>query len=232
MTFEVQIFSRTNPEIFVSVLVDANTTCIEAISSSGLCPRDGTLYHAWDNNEMIIDSELASKYKKIFLAPFAQIRNIVCQKKFRISKEISLGYAIFEDCTIFVPGLKVGESATIVISDKWNSPNQSVNSDANVTCFAYKVDLLGEPYKLGDLVFLIPRNSQGQPNQKLFNPITGNHDLNFQLDWKRNKNYYNNICCILKIISINPLKCVFVKETDYIPRNKRKIKKNKKKIRG
>ncbi|MBI79576.1 MAG: hypothetical protein CMQ51_04045 [Gammaproteobacteria bacterium] len=222
MVVEVEISSRSDPETVFYVEITENDTCLDAINKSGLAPRDGTFCHALDGNGKIIDNYLACTFKKIFVVPFPTIRNIVCHKKKKYG--VKIGVSECEDYSIFVPSLKVGDFATVVISDTWNSAD-------NIRCWAYKVELLGEPYHVGDLVCMIPRNDDGEPKQQLYNPITGKFDLNFQLDWKRHKPiFFKNVCCILKVTSVKPLMCEFVKETTFISRNRNKINKNRKAI--
>jgi len=217
---QIEVSMRDFENTSVLVEVGGQTTCLEAVSSSGLCPRDGSLYHAWDGSGKIVDKELASDFSHIYIAPFATVRNVKCdelklKKKFGVSK--------LDDCSIFTPGLKIGDYATVVISESWNSRGF-------VSCSAYKVNLIGNPYNVGDLIYMIPRDSSGKSHQQLYNPVTGKFDLKFQLDWKTRKySNYDGVNCIIKVTSIKPLKCeLLVNETWKIPRNRWKIIRNTK----
>ena len=156
---EVEFILGSNETISTRVLVDESSTVFEAMTQSGLLPRDGSLRYAIDARGNSLNHQtIQNAPNKIRMGMLKNIESIWGEANgkgpFVSSESLSGGH-------LLIPGIEVGEYANVFVTKR----------EHNGFSYAYRFRMNNAPYLDGDLVFA--RAPLKGNNILLFNPKTG-----------------------------------------------------------
>ncbi len=182
---EVKFILDSNETLSTRVLVDESSTVYEAMSQSGLLPRDGSLRYAMDKDGNSLNHQLVGKAPTtIHLGMLKRVESIWGETNL---KGPFTGTECLDGTKLLIPGIEVGDYINVFITRR----NQKAGT------YAYRFRTEGEPYQGGDIVFVqAPRKGN---TVSLFNPQTGQEDIkvNYQCaDIERIRGFWG--CCEIR----------------------------------
>lgn len=182
---EVKFVLASNETISTRVLVDESSTVFEAMSQSGLLPRDGSLRYGMDKNGNSLNHQTIQKAPNtIHLGMLKDIESIWGETKLNDS---FTGTERLDGTKLLVPGIEVGDYTNVFVTQHQQNGNT----------FAYRFQTVGDPYRHGDIVFVqAPRKGN---TVLLFNPQTGQEDIkmNYECsDLQRIRGFWG--CCEIR----------------------------------
>jgi len=182
---EVEFILDSNETLSTRVLVDESSTVYEAMSQSGLLPRDGSLRYAMDKDGNSLNHQtIENAPDTIHLGMLKRVESIWGETNL---KGPFTGTECLDGTKLLIPGIEVGDYINVFITRR----NQKVGT------YAYRFRTEGEPYQHGDLVFAqAPRKGN---TVSLFNPQTGQEDIkmNYECsDLQRIRGFWG--CCEIR----------------------------------
>tara|TARA_B110000902_G_C14258311_1_gene568802 strand:+ start:240 stop:1349 length:1110 start_codon:yes stop_codon:yes gene_type:complete len=182
---EVKFVLDSNESLSTRVLVDESSTVYEAMSQSGLLPRDGSLRYAMDKEGNSLNHQTIGKAPDtIHLGMLKHVESIWGETN---SNGPFTGTECLDGAKLLIPGIEVGEYTNVF----------STQHKQNENTYAYRFRTLGEPYQHGDIVFVqAPRKGN---TVSLFNPQTGQEDIkmNYECsDLQRIRGFWG--CCEIR----------------------------------
>jgi len=192
----VNVCLRSKQSTNVQLLLPSNSTALDAMNASGLVARDGTPYRCFDSNGKVIDNiELGNLSSDIYLGIPTEIQAVMIEESTR-GGLVGKGRLI-DGTTIFVPKLKEGDFAWVVVSGRHGRKGRKANG--------FTVRLEGEPYSRGDLVTIKP--GPYAKRVRLFNPQSCEWDIPLELTVPNNVNRsdYVGLTWTVRITKTMPL---------------------------
>lgn len=182
---EVKFILDSNETLSTCVLVDETSTVYEAMSQSGLLPRDGSLRYAMDKDGNSLNHQLVAKAPTtIHLGMLKCVESLWGETNL---KGPFTGTECLDGTKLLIPGIEVGDYINVFITRR----KQKAGT------YAYRFRTEGEPYLDGDIVFAqAPRKGN---TVSLFNPQTGQEDIkvNYQCaDIERIRGFWG--CCEIR----------------------------------
>jgi len=211
----IRVCLRDNKSTQTVLSLPANSTALDAMNASGLAARDGTPYRCFDSKDNVIDHEKLSNISSdIFLGIPKQIYAVMIEESTCRGK-VGKGY-LMDGTTIFVPNLKPGEFAWVVISDRHGGKRGKANG--------FKIRMEGGSYQRGDIITIKP-SPYSKSGARLFNPKTCKWDLPIKINMPPNVNRedYVGLRWIVRIDTVNPLVGTLDAKLTYRPTNQPEI---------
>ncbi len=211
----IRVCLRDNVSTHSVLSLPANSTALDAMNASGLIARDGTPYRCFDSNDNVIDNEkLSNIHSDIFVGIPKQIHAVMIEESTCRGK-MGKGY-LLDGTTVYVPNLKPGEFAWVVISDRHGGKRGKANG------FIVRMD--GRPYQRGDIITIKP-SPYSKSGARIFNPKTCKWDLPIKIDMPPNVNRedYVGLRWVVKIQSVEPLVGILDTKMTYRPENQPEI---------
>ena len=201
---EVEFILGSNETISTRVLVDESSTVFEAMTQSGLLPRDGSLRYAIDARGNSLNHQtIQNAPNKIRMGMLKNIESIWGEANgkgpFVSSESLSGGH-------LLIPGIEVGEYANVFVTKR----------EHNGFSYAYRFRMNNAPYLDGDLVFA--RAPLKGNNILLFNPKTGRECIRVPYQHP-NLDHIRGFwgCCEIQTVAGNKI-AVFRPELTPVPR--------------
>ena len=160
---EVKFVLESNETLSTRVLVDESSTVYEAMSQSGLLPRDGSLRYAMDKDGNSLNHQkIRNAPTTIQLGMLKSVESIWGETNM---KDPFTGSECLNGTKLLIPGIEVGDYTNVFITSRTQKAGT----------YAYRFRTEGEPYQNGDIVFVqAPKNGNAV---FLFNPQTGLEDI-------------------------------------------------------
>lgn len=163
---QITLIHSKDTSIKVTIDTESGIKASEALSRSGLAPRDGSLAH------LLVDDKIAHPDSILPPGSVAYIDNesiieavLIDHTSFKSGKRV-IGAGQLNDGTIaHVPGARRGEYHWVVRHIQHRSGKGVVHAQ----CHSFRIE--GEPYQVGDLVRATP--SPDGRNALLFDPGSG-----------------------------------------------------------
>ena len=194
------------------------------MNESGLIARDGTPYRCFDSKNRVIDNTpLCNLSSDIYLGVPNEIQAVMIEEstcRGRVGKG-----RLMDGTTIFVPKLKEGDFAWVVVSGRHGRNGCKANG--------FTVRMEGEPYRKGDLIMIKP--GPFSKGARIFNPKTCKWDLPIALETPSNVNRadYVGLMWTVRIQQTNPLIGILDTNLTWRPDNQPEIaRKARNKLRG
>ena len=182
---EVKFVLESNDTLSTRVLVDESSTVYDAMSQSGLLPRDGSLRYAMDKNGNSLNHQIIRNAPTtIQLGVLKRVESIWGETNM---KGPFTGTECLNGTKLLIPGIEVGDYTSVFITPRTQKSGT----------YAYRFRTEGEPYQNGDIVFVqAPKNGN---TVFLFNPQTGLEDIkmNYQFsEIQRIRGFWG--CCEIR----------------------------------
>lgn len=182
---EVKFVLESNDTLSTRVLVDESSTVYDAMSQSGLLPRDGSLRYAMDKNGNSLNHQIIRNAPTtIQLGMLKRVESIWGETNL---KGPFTGTECLNGTKLLIPGIQVGDYTSVFITPRTQKSGT----------YAYRFRTEGEPYQNGDIVFVqAPKNGN---TVFLFNPQTGLEDIkmNYQFsEIQRIRGFWG--CCEIR----------------------------------
>ena len=202
---EVKFVLESNETLSTRVLVDESSTVYEAMSQSGLLPRDGSLRYAMDKDGNSLNHQIIRNAPTtIQLGMLKSVESIWGETNM---KGPFTGTECLNGTKLLIPGIEVGDYTSVFITRRTDKAGT----------YAYRFRTEGEPYQNGDIVFVqAPRMGN---TVSLFNPQTGQEDIkmNYQCsDLQRIRGFWG--CCEIRHTAPNKT-AVFRPDLTPVPTN-------------
>jgi len=202
---EVKFVLESNETLSTRVLVDESSTVYEAMSQSGLLPRDGSLRYAMDKDGNSLNHQIIRNAPTtIQLGMLKSVESIWGETNM---KGPFTGTECLDGTKLLIPGIEVGDYTSVFITRRTDKAGT----------YAYRFRTEGEPYQNGDIVFVqTPRMGN---TVSLFNPQTGQEDIkmNYQCsDLQRIRGFWG--CCEIRHTAPNKT-AVFRPDLTPVPTN-------------
>jgi hypothetical protein len=202
---EVKFVLESNETLSTRVLVDESSTVYEAMSQSGLLPRDGSLRYAMDKDGNSLNHQIIRNAPTtIQLGMLKSVESIWGETNM---KGPFTGTECLNGTKLLIPGIEVGDYTSVFITRRTDKAGT----------YAYRFRTEGEPYQNGDIVFAqAPRKGN---TVSLFNPQTGQEDIkmNYQCaDIERIRGFWG--CCEIRHTAPNKT-AVFRPDLTPVPTN-------------
>jgi hypothetical protein len=202
---EVKFVLESNETLSTRVLVDESSTVYEAMSQSGLLPRDGSLRYAMDKDGNSLNHQIIRNAPTtIQLGMLKSVESIWGETNM---KGPFTGTECLDGTKLLIPGIEVGDYTSVFITRRTDKAGT----------YAYRFRTEGEPYQNGDIVFVqAPRMGN---TVSLFNPQTGQEDIkmNYQCsDLQRIRGFWG--CCEIRHTAPNKT-AVFRPDLTPVPTN-------------
>ena len=182
---EVKFILDSNETLSTRVLVDETSTVYEAMTQSGLLPRDGSLRYAMDKDGNSLNHQLVGKAPTtIHLGMLERVESIWGETKLRGP---FTGTECLNGTKILIPGIEVGDYINVFITRRKQKTSN----------YAYRFRTEGEPYQHRDIVF-VQAPIKGNI-VSLFNPQTGQEDIKINYhcsDLQRIRGFWG--CCEIR----------------------------------
>jgi len=194
-----------------------------AAEASGLIARDGTPYRAFDDEGNVIDTVLVQDLTSdIFLGVPKEIVGVMIEES-KNGGMVGSG-RLMDGTTVFVPGVKIGEFAWVVISGRYGPGRKKAN--------AFRVRMEGQPYKDGDFIRIKPR--PGSDRVRVFNPQTCSWDIRLDICVPANVNQdeYDGLTWTVRISQTNPLVGILEPRLTFRPENQPELASRARKKHG
>ena len=160
---EVEFILGGNETISTRVLVDESSTVFEAMTRSGLLPRDGSLRYAMDRKGNSLNHQtIGDAPQKIRLGMLKQVESVWGEVN---ANGPFVGSERLDGTKLLIPGIEISEYTNVFITQR----KQKESS------FAYRFRTENKPYMNGDLVFV--RAPLEGNEVSLFDPKTGKEDI-------------------------------------------------------
>ena len=211
---EVTVCLRDKTSTRITLSMPKNATAVDAMNDSGLIARDGTPYRCFDSRGKVIDNmPLANLSSDIYLGVPTEIQPVMIEEstcRGRIGKG-----RLMDGTTIFVPKLKEGDFAWVVVSGRHGRNGCRANG------FTVRMD--GEAYRRGDLITIKP--GPYAKRARIFNPRTCKWDLPIELKVPDNVNRddYVGLMWTVRITQTSPLVGVLDTNLTWRPDNQPEI---------
>jgi len=196
---QIQVNVRLRDKISTSVEISLpkNATALDAMNASGLVARDGTPYRCFDFNDNVIDkTPLSNLSSDIYLGVPKEIQAVMIEESTHQGR-VGKG-RLMDGTTIFVPNLKEGDFAWVVVSSRFGRKGRKANG--------FTVRMEGEPYQRGDIITIKP-SPFSKSGARIFNPKTCKWDLPLKIEMPPNVNRgdYVGLTWTVRINQTNPL---------------------------
>tara|TARA_B110000014_G_scaffold242344_2_gene211860 strand:- start:562 stop:1311 length:750 start_codon:yes stop_codon:yes gene_type:complete len=211
----IRVCLRDNKSAQIVLSLPANSTALDAMNASGLAARDGTPYRCFDSKDNVIDQvKLSNIRSDIFLGVPKEIHAVMIEES-TCQGKVGKGY-LMDGTTIFVPNLKPGEFAWVVISDRHGGKRGKANG--------FTIRMEGEPYQRGDIITIKP-SPYSKSGARIFNPKTCKWDLPIKINMPPNVNRedYVGLRWVVRIDKVNPLVGTLDTKLTYRPTNQPEI---------
>ena len=194
---QVNVCLRDKISTSVSISLPTNATALDAMNASGLIARDGTPYRCFDSNDNVIDNmSLSNLSSDIYLGVPNEIQAVMIEET---TSRGNIGKGrLMDGTTIFVPKLREGDFAWVVVSSRYGRKGRNANG--------FTVRMEGEPYQRGDIVTIKP-GPYSKSGARIFNPKTCKWDLPLKIEMPANVNRedYVGLTWTVRINQTNPL---------------------------
>jgi hypothetical protein len=160
---KVQFVLCSNDNISTSIVVDETSTVYDAMSISGLLPRDGSLRYALDENGKSLNHcSILDAPEIIKLGLLKNVDSVWGEEKVMdnfVSTERADGQSLL------IPNIEVGEYVNVFVTQHKFGKSH----------YSYRFRNERDPYVDGDIVFLCAPRAGSK--SYLFNPKTGKEDI-------------------------------------------------------
>jgi len=222
-TMEVEVCLRDRPSTRVTVALPGDATALAASDASGLIARDGTPYRCFDSEDRVIgDIQLKDLSSDIFLGVPREIVAVMIEETAN-GGHVGRG-RLMDGTTVYVPGVKAGEFAWVVVSGRYGPGQKKAN--------AFRVRMEGPPFKGGDYIRIKPR--PGADRVRIFNPQTCQWDLRMDIRVPTNVNQseYDGLTWTVRISQTNPLVGILDTRLTFRPENQPELARRARKKHG
>jgi hypothetical protein len=208
---QVNVCLRDKISTNVSISLPANATALDAMNASGLIARDGTPYRCFDSNDNVIDNrKLSNLSSDIYLGVPREIQAVMIEES-TFSGRVGKG-RLMDGTTVFVPQLKEGDFAWVVVSGRHGRKGCRANG--------FTVRMEGEPYQRGDIITIKP-GPYSKSGARIFNPKTCKWDLPLKIEMPPNVNRedYVGLTWTVRIKQTNPFVGTLDTNLTFRPKN-------------